>query len=37
MPENDAFAAMRTMAIRQSKTLKEVAENIISVADLLAG
>jgi response regulator NasT len=37
LPENDAYAAMRSMAMKQGKPLKEVAENIISVADLLSG
>jgi response regulator NasT len=37
LSENDAYSAMRSMAMKQGKPLKEVAENIISVADLLRG
>ena len=37
LSENDAYAAMRSMAMKQAKSLKEVSENIISVADLLRG
>jgi response regulator NasT len=37
MSEDDAYGAMRTMAMRQGKTLKEVAENVISIANLLSG
>jgi response regulator NasT len=37
MNENDAYAALRNMAMRQGKTLKDVAENVISVTDLLSG
>jgi response regulator NasT len=37
LSENDAYSAMRNMAMKQGKPLKEVAENIISVADLLRG
>ena len=36
MSENDAYAAMRSMAMKQGKPLLEVAESIISVASLLA-
>lgn len=37
MSENDAYNALRNMAMNQGKTLHEVAENVISVADLLSG
>jgi response regulator NasT len=37
MSENDAYSALRNMAMKQGKTLREVAENVISVADLLSG
>ena len=29
--ENEAYVAMRTMAMRQGKSLKEIAENILSI------
>lgn len=35
MSENDAYAAMRSMAMQQGKTIKDVAGNILSVLDLL--
>ncbi len=35
MSENDAYAAMRSMAMQQGKTIKDVADNILSVLDLL--
>jgi len=35
MSENDAYAAMRSMAMQQGKTIKDVAGNIISVLSLL--
>ncbi|MEN8723195.1 MAG: ANTAR domain-containing protein [Alphaproteobacteria bacterium] len=35
MSENDAYAAMRNMAMKQGKTIKDVAENILSVMSLL--
>ena len=37
MSEEESFAALRSMAMRQGKTLREVAESVISVADLLSG
>jgi response regulator NasT len=37
MSENDAYTALRNMAMKQGKTLREVAENVISVSDLLSG
>jgi response regulator NasT len=37
MGEDEAYGVMRTMAMRQGKTLKEIAENVISIADLLSG
>lgn len=37
MSENDAYAAMRSMAMKKGKPLKEIAESIISVTDLLNG
>jgi response regulator NasT len=37
LSEDDAYSAMRSMAMKQAKSLKEVSENIISVADLLRG
>lgn len=35
MTENEAFAAMRSMAMQQGKTIEDVAESILSVLDLL--
>lgn len=35
MAENEAYTAMRNMAMKQGKTIKDVAENIISVLSLL--
>lgn len=35
MSEQDAYALLRSMAMRQGKPIKQVAENIISVSDLL--
>ena len=35
--ENDAYAAMRSMAMKQGKTIKDVADNILSVASLFEG
>ena len=37
MGEDEAYGVMRTMAMRQGKPLKEIAENVISIADLLSG
>jgi response regulator NasT len=37
MSENDAYTALRNMAMKQGKTLRDVAENVISVSDLLSG
>ncbi|MBB5518690.1 ANTAR domain-containing response regulator [Amphiplicatus metriothermophilus] len=34
LSENDAYAAMRTMAMNQGKTIKDVADNILAVASL---
>lgn len=35
MTENEAYTAMRNMAMKQGKTIKDVAENIISVLSML--
>lgn len=35
MSENDAYSAMRSMAMKQGKTIKDVAENILSVLSML--
>ena len=37
LSENEAYAAMRSMAMKQGKTIKEVADNILSVASLFEG
>jgi response regulator NasT len=34
LSENDAYAAMRTMAMKQKISIKDVADNILSVACL---
>ncbi len=34
LSENDAYAAMRTMAMKQKVSIKDVADNILSVASL---
>ena len=34
LSENDAYAAMRTMAMKQKISIKDVADNILSVASL---
>jgi response regulator NasT len=36
LPENDAYAALRSMAMQQSLPLAEVARRVIAVASLLA-
>lgn len=35
MTENEAYAAMRSMAMKQGKTIKDVAESILSVLSIL--
>lgn len=35
MSENDAYAAMRSMAMKEGKTIEDVAESILSVLNLL--
>lgn len=35
--ENDAYAAMRSMAMKQGKTIKDVADSILSVSSLFEG
>lgn len=35
MTENESYTAMRNMAMKQGKTIKDVAENIISVLSML--
>ena len=37
MSENEAYAAIRKLAMEEGKTMKQVAENIMSVASLLQG
>lgn len=37
MTENEAYAAMRKLAMEEGRTMKQVAENILSVASLLQG
>jgi response regulator NasT len=34
LSENEAYAAMRSMAMKQGKSLKEIADSILSVANL---
>ncbi len=37
LSENDAYVAMRKMAMKQSKTIKEIAESMLEVASLFDG